>query len=284
MSFRDSILRIAPPWLQAYVGSRLLYIDGILLDSITDWLSSGVKARFPDEAPEDALGYIGNDRSLEQGPAEPVAHFRTRLREAVDTLKNAGGGRTLLSELAAHFDGIGEPPMRLVSDSSVWHEYNWGTGLTTRTKVTPSNWLWDLEAGFRWWRGWVIIDSSGGPWGTYDWDDPDKTWDEPSLTWDSTATPDDVEGVRRIVRRWKPENVDGHIIVTFDASLFERTDASPPNPNSEYGFYELRNTNAAYWELEPQSLPLPPADVSVTVRPHVPTVFITVVDPTLVVS
>jgi hypothetical protein len=51
-------------------------------------------------------------------------------------------------------------------------------------------------------------------------------------TWGSNATSGDIAAIRRIVDRWKPANMTCmNIIITFAATNFERTDASPPNPS-----------------------------------------------------
>lgn len=248
MALRDSIRNIAPPWLLDFVGERLLYIGGLAFDAVEEWLHEGIKQRYPDHAAPDALPFIGNDRLIERGPAEPDASYKPRLRQAVDTWRFAGSGETLLKQLAAYFTGIGQPAMRLVSDSSVWHEYNWSNGTVVRTKVTPANWIWDALTGTRWWRGWVIIDSSGGPFVRFLWGSTGGKWGHRNAPWGCTATKAQIDDIRRVVLKWKPQNVHVPvIIVTFNASLFERTDTAPPNPNGNYDVGANRSTDALYW-------------------------------------
>lgn len=248
MGLRDSILNIAPPWLLEAVGGGLLYTGGLILDAVGDaWLKEGIKARFPDSAPTDALGYIGNDRLIDRGPGELDPSYVIRLRQAIDTWRNAGGGRTILAELAAYFTNVATPPLRLVSDSSIWHEFDWGTKLTTRT-AAAGNWVWDVYTGARWFRGWAIIDSTGAaPWTPDVWDLV-GTWGDGG-TWGSNATVYDVAAIRKILDRWKPAHITAlNVIITFSATLFERTDASPPNPSgtSDSALWRL-GYNAIFW-------------------------------------
>lgn len=260
MPFRDYANAISTPWLRKKVGGGLLYAKGLILDALTDWLSIGVKARFPDQAPPDALGFIGNDRQIDRGPAEPDSGYKTRLRRASDTWRNAGGGRTILTQLAAYFTGIAQPPLRLVSDSSVWHVYDWATGLVARSKPSPANWIWDSLTGVRWWRGWVIIDSSSGPWTRHKWGSGGK-WGSSGTTWGSSATKQEVISIARIINKWKPAHVATSfpatdapqgvvwVVVCFSSTLFRSTDTAPPNPNGNYDVAANRDPNATYWPI-----------------------------------
>lgn len=260
MPLRDSILAIAVPWLTKKVGGGILYATQTVSDSLEQWLSAGIAARFPDTAPPDALGLIGNDRQIDRGPTEPDRGYGIRLRQSNGTWRNAGGGRTLLTQLAAYFTGSATPPMRLVSDSSIWHVYDWATGITTRTAVSPANWIWDSLTGTRWWRGWVIIDSSSGPWTRHKWGAGGK-WGSSGTTWGSSATKGEVLSIAKLINKWKPENVGTSfpaadapqgviwVVVCFSSTIFRQTDTSPPNPNGNYNVAANRDPGATYWPI-----------------------------------
>ena len=243
MSFIDLILSSAPAWLKGTVGTAYLSTFGTVLNDLGLQLKDGIKARFPNEAPEDALFYIAKDRLLQRGILEPATNFRPRLRAAVDTNKTRGNAHTLLKQLAAYFDGTGEPELRLVSNDASWHEYDWNTGLVTKT-IVGDNWNWDdLDRKH---RGWVIIDGS-----TLDWDPMivgDGSLFGEDVVLGSTATPQEVEDIRSIVQAWKPKHVYAvRIIVTFVSGLFEVSDTSPPNPDGEYGDPGNYDEDATYW-------------------------------------
>lgn len=165
MSFKTAIIALCPPWLSQGNAGALMRTFGGMLDSLNSQLRLGIKYRFPEYAPDDALRYVGNDRNFEQGPVETNNGYRTRLVGAIDANKRRGTAGEILRQLAGYFSGLGQPAMRLVSNSAVWHEYNWDTGLITKTNV-GTNWNWD---GFttRWHRGWAILDAALGNTPTY---------------------------------------------------------------------------------------------------------------------
>ncbi len=252
MPFRDSILPISPPFMTEEGGTAeaIQYAIGEVLDGVADWMIEGVEASMPGIGTTDALYLIGIDMTIDRYPGDTDQNYALRLQRAVDSHRVAGNGPELLRQLAAYFYPSTDTPVRLVSDSAVWHEIDLVTGVVTKT-VVGDNWTWDAFEGIRWWRGWVIIDSSVGPWQNDGiWDDPGE-WDDGG-TWDSTATLEEISVLRRIVDRWKPANVIAkRIIVCFDSNDFERTDASPPNPNGsgDDPTWQL-GYDAAFWPAE----------------------------------
>lgn len=72
---------------------------GSVLDDHVSLVRQAVKARMPNKAPSDALGYIGNDRVLIQGASEADTNFRTRLQTAWDDWARAGTALELLVQL-----------------------------------------------------------------------------------------------------------------------------------------------------------------------------------------
>ncbi len=246
MPFRDSILAISTPFLLGEVGTELQYAEGVLLDSIGDWEILGVKAAMPGAGVPSADFLIGRDMQIDRGPNETDAHYEARLQKAVDSHRVKGSGGELLRQLFAFFSPSTATPLRLVSNSAVWHEINLTTEVVTKT-VVGTNWNWDSFTSTRWWRGWVIIDSSASPWVIDVWDE-DDSWGDGG-TWGSSASVSDVASIQRIVDLWKPAHVSViNIIVTFDATDFERTDTSPPNPNGTSDTSLWRTGyNAIFW-------------------------------------
>lgn len=251
MPFRDSIAAISPPWLTRTIGGGLSYACGLVLDGIAQWEIEGVKARMPGVGTPDALYLIGRDRQLDRGPSETDDAYASRLTQAFDTWATAGAGPTLLRQLRIYFTPSTDTPIRLVSNAGVWHTINLTTDVVTKVVSSPSNWEWDAYASTRWWRGWVVIDSSVAPW-TRDLWDLVGLWGDGG-TWGSDATPDEVGALKRIVSKWKPAHITCmNIIVTFTATLFEASDTSPPNPDGGYGSAAGRlGIDAIFWGAVP---------------------------------
>ncbi len=176
MPFRDSILAISPPFLTEEGGTAeaVQYAEGEVLDAITDWTIEGVQASMPGIGTPDALYLCGLDMLIDRGPNETDSHYAVRLQKAVDSHRIRGNPEELLRQLFAWFSPSTLTPIRLVSDSAVWHEINLTTEVVTKT-VVGTNWTWDAFAWNgstgRWHRGWVIIDSSAGPWRGDFWGD-----------------------------------------------------------------------------------------------------------------
>lgn len=258
MGFRDSFARISPPWLAEDVSSRINYALGVVLDAMSDRVREGVRARMPGVGTPDALPFIGNDRQIDRGPSESATGYAARLTRAFDSWRVAGNARELLAQTRAYFLPS-PPPIRIVNDRSVWHSIDPTTGEVTRSIASPPNWTWDDDASSatptpaspRWWRAWLVIDSSAGPWRQWFYGEPGVTFGS-GLTWGSTATEEEVQSIRRVVAKWKPAHAHARVILTFAAGLFEASDApGSPMPSQDYDAYENRSRDAAYWEGDP---------------------------------
>lgn len=249
MPFRDSILEISPPFLteEGGVSEALQYTTGVLLDGVGDWIIEGVKASMPGVGTNDALYLIGKDVGIDRGPTETDAHYIERLRGAVDSHRVQGSAPELLRQLAAWFSPSTATPIRLVSNNAVWHSINPTTLAVTKT-IVGTNWTWDAYTSERWFRGWVILDSSASPWVPKTWGGG-WTWGDGG-TWGSDATVSEVKQIQAWVEKWKPGHIACiNIIVTFDASLFEVSDTSPPNPNGTADTVAWQATqNALFWD------------------------------------
>lgn len=231
-TLRDSILKIAVKWLQGGNNGKLLYTIGLANDAVIAWAQNGVRARWPSTAPSDALGHIGNDRVIERGPSQVDDGYRAQLRQACDTWRLAGAAATILRQLRAYFAPGNGPPMRVVSDRNVWHEIDQTSGVVTRTKVSPANWIWDSFHGTRWRRGWVIIDARSFI--TIDlWGDPGD-WGDGGV-WGSDATFEELVALRlAIIMKWKPAHIYvPTVILTFDPTLFLVTNTDAQNVHGQ---------------------------------------------------
>ncbi len=249
MPLRDSILAVSPPHLTEEGGTAeaLQYSIATVLDGIRDWIVQSVLASMPGYGTTDALYLTGKDMQIDRGPTETDAHYIDRLQLAVNSHRVKGSPVELLKQLAAWFSPSVATPIRLVSNNAVWHEIDLTTLVVTKT-VVGNNWTWDAHTTERWWRGWVIIDASAGPWTADVWDLV-GTWGDGG-TWGSDATVDQVHQIRQWVDKWKPAHINAvNIIVTFDPTLFTVAATSPPNPDGSADRSIWRDaTDAIYWD------------------------------------
>ena len=237
-TIRDTVEALSPTWLQRTVGVRLLYSVAIQLDAYWVRIEQGVKAAMPGQGVTTALPYTGDDRQMERYAGETDEAYGDRLAGAWDTWRRAGSARELIHQVQTMCRWISNvaTPVRTVSEqgghtSAVWDERASLTGTYIHTRVSPTNWQWDTND--RWWRGWLIIDSSVGPWtsdGT--WGSDAGLWGDGG-TWGSNATVAQVALLEATVRKWKPLHSTVQIIVTWTAGLLDSTDTAPPNPNAD---------------------------------------------------
>jgi hypothetical protein len=90
---------IQAPFQQATWGQRWGSSLGLVKDEIIQNTMLGVMARFPQYAPLDALGEIGLERGIYQGPTETTAHYIARLLNAWGAWTLGGSYWGLLAQL-----------------------------------------------------------------------------------------------------------------------------------------------------------------------------------------
>lgn len=264
IGFRHLIARIAPPRLTRKWGERFLYSFGLVLDVVVDWGLQGMRARFPDKGPEDALPYLGRDRKIVRGFQEPAALYRPRLRRWRIDHRKRGNPIALLEQLAGYMSGF---PVRI---ATVTHRGTWFVRQPDGTVDIYSkagNWDWDAALDVEGWsRFWVVIYplatgiwTQSPPWG--DVDLFGGAWGAPGFTgtWGSSATAEQVESIRSIIREWKAGGTRCvSIIVAFDETKFDPTDpAGAPLPSGDWGrpakivggtYVPTREPSAIYWD------------------------------------
>lgn len=243
MSFRTALKDVSVSWLRGTVAGGLVYSIGLMVDVLSRWTEEGVKASMPgvgniSTGVTDALYLIGLDHGIDRGPTETDAHYIVSLRESVDYHRRQGHPDILLNRLAAWFSPGVSTPLRLVTNRAMWHSINPSTLVVTRTKVSPTNWNWDGLT--RWFRGWVIVDSTVAPW------TDDGLWGSAGYwgdggVWHCSATVSEIAQLYRLIQKWKPANVAARLVVTYSSTLYLPTDASPPNPSG--------TSDTAAWQL-----------------------------------
>jgi len=180
-----------------------------------------VKARFPSEAPEDALPLLGADRVIPGLPGETVAAWRARIAAAWDTWQWAGT-RTGL-ELAAT-----------------------QLGWTTFTLRSSRDWLPDLPPDGNaalWARWWLILPEATHGFALDVWDDP-GTWDDGG-TWDTDATLEDVARITGHLRAQTNARDRGYVRL-----LFADGDGDVWGPDEPFDHGVWADDDATFTELE----------------------------------
>lgn len=269
--FRNSFRKFLPSWLTKDDGEKVLYSLTALVDIWYERLRQGIRARFPDYAPDDAIGLIGRDRKIVRGIEEPKEAYAARLIRAPDDHRSRGNAWAMLGQLRAYCQA--DIVARTVDANGNWytvaadgsHSYllsagNWDWGGEVVAFGEPSLWggvlgtPWGgpeyVMCAAMWSRFWILLFPVGvwtsGP----DFGDADL-WGgalgTSGYTLGSTATPDEIRALRQIARDWKPDGTRAmYIILAFSSGDFEPTDASPPNPDGDWNEPDNRILNACY--------------------------------------
>jgi hypothetical protein len=214
-TFRSVFRKLLPWWLNTGEGELVGFSIATLLDAVSARVRLGTYAKFPTYAPPDALAHLGRDRRIVRGLSETDENYAARLLRYLDDWKLAGNPFALMTQLRAFLGA--DLKMRTVDNSGNW--YSIDTDGTRTVNLAQGNWDWDGDAD-KWSRFWVII-YPNGYWSTITWGSG-LQWGQPGLTWGSTATSEEVAGVRSIVTEWKPAGCRcPHIIIAFDNTSFD---------------------------------------------------------------
>lgn len=215
-TFRGVFRKLIPWWLNTGEGELVGFSVATLLDAVSARVRLGTYAKFPTYAPSDALAHLGRDRRITRGLTESDTDYGARLLRYLDDWKVAGNPFALMSQLRAFLGA--DLKMRTVDNRGNWFTID--AGGARSVYLNQGNWDWDGDTA-KWSRFWVII-YSNGYWDTLAWGDPALVWGAPGLTWGTTASPEEVSGVRNIVAEWKPAGTRcPYIIIAFDNASFD---------------------------------------------------------------
>jgi len=103
ITFRDTLKRITPPWLQLGTAWRILYALAVQIDAAGDAVNAGVKLRFPNVYTAESLPNIGRERRIRRGLTESDENYAARLRRWFEDHRRRGGPYALLEQLYAHY-------------------------------------------------------------------------------------------------------------------------------------------------------------------------------------
>ena len=151
------------------------------LASGTGLLVQAVKCRSAKLCPADALHLVGRDRDLERYPGETDAAYRARLEAAFDAHEWAGTAKGIEDQLTAALTAMGAAaPVVTVLElhEGAYQDSDWYSLIAVVIQAGPWNRTVAGGPGYRFTAG---VSVAGG----------------------SSATPDEISTIKRIVRKWK---------------------------------------------------------------------------------
>lgn len=270
LTFRDMVRTLVPRNYQQKWGYAYLYSLATMADTLYQMAVEAARLRFPSQCPDDALPYHGHDRGVARGPEETREQYVPRLQAWRETAKRIGHAHTIIRNVQAYNLGnLGGslPSVTLVTNTGTWFVLA-ADGTITRTVTSnpgPGNWDWDSRPDL-WDRFWIILyadewlfGNPPQPWtrdGT--WGDGELWGNDGTSTIGSTATPDQVQGIRqRVADAQAGDMVCVSIIVSFDDTAF-LPDGSGTLPDGLWGLHGkidgfgnvvvARSEDALYWD------------------------------------
>lgn len=199
-TYRDSIRKICPPWLQNGFAEAILYSIAVQVDAFGDALVAGVKQRFPGYYSFEALPLIGRERRIRRGIAETDATYAARLTRWRLDHRRRGGPYALLSQLFAYY-APNNFPIELVYQSG--RRFSMDTsGVVTRDDI-----VWGPDSLTTLWARWWLFfhtDAFGTP------------------------TDDQIADIKIVPREWNDGHSLGYVVLLpAGAELIDYPDDGP---------------------------------------------------------
>ena len=246
IALRDRLPEIArAPWLQAQWLGRLLYSFALHFDALIDAVVLGVKARSPSLAPSDALPVLGRERGIRRGFFETDAQYAERLRMWLLSRRIKGSPWALMDQLAGLLTGY-SCKIRCVNGGGMWFTRN-TDGSRECHRANPSNWGIGGRSGY-----FVVVYLDAGPWVPQTtWGAAGLAWGESGKTWGTSATPEQIETMRAIIREWTPPHAKCHLLIlAFDSASFDPTGSGAGYPDPSWMYWANRLPTARYVEID----------------------------------
>lgn len=219
-TFRDSLRRITPPWLQRGVAGRVLYTIGLQLDACADATIAGVKMRFPGYLPS-ALPLLGRERRISRGRLEPDELYADRLRRWLVDHQRRGGPYAMLAQLYAHYRS---------APYVIELQYRSGRRLRMGLDGAIARDIggWPDGDALQWAR-WVLrffLTTPSIDGGTWNADPLGRVWNDPTTVWNYELSPEDVADFLLIPREWNAAHCIGLVeLVPNDLELWNSSRA-----------------------------------------------------------
>jgi len=260
--FRTGFKLRLPRWLRDGQGEALWYSIGAIIDAAAQRMLDGHRVRLPGLAPLDAYPFFEQDRRIRRGineargTSKPRTGYVGRLIGWLDAARVRGNAFAMLEQVRSYMGGDGIR-VRSVDASGNW--YTIDRDGTKSYKLGTSNWHWDgVPNPPNWARFWIIIYPRYLP-------EPDtfEPWDRPppfdgswffdgSFVWGSTAKPEEVDTLRKIVEDEKPAGRRQEWIIYYyhvdggpDPDAFDPDNPAPDGTWWAYGSGDPHDLNRA---------------------------------------
>jgi len=207
LTFRDSLRKRVPWWLQFGWAERLLFAIGVHLDRLGDAAAAAVKFRFPGLYSDESMPLIGRERRIRRGRNEPASSYALRLRGWLDETGHPtrGGPYAMLAQLHAYY-APNNFPIRLVYRSGRAFDMD-VDGNVTKLDVA---WSPDDEPE-KWARWWLI----------YEWPEalpPKRKYGDgikygEGAVYGSGLTSTETYDIRVLPREWNTAHAIGKVIL-----------------------------------------------------------------------
>jgi hypothetical protein len=178
-TYRDTIRRLSPRWLQGPIAGGLLYAFGLHLDALVDGAAYAVRRRFPGlDSYGDEIEPLGRERRIRRGRSESDASYSARLARWLDDHRMRGGPYAMLRQLGGFFSAAPRAADLVYENGRRYHLAADGT--ITRDFIP---WITPTARPMRYW---VVISWPEGVRGDGNWGDA-GTWDDGGV-WDFNIT------------------------------------------------------------------------------------------------
>jgi hypothetical protein len=205
LTYRDTIRKLSPPWLQNGLAERILYALALHVDVFGDSLAAGVKQRFPGLYSSDALPLIGRERRLRRGLVETDETYALRLTRWLLDHRRRGGPYALLAQLYAYY-APGNFPITLLYQSGRRYSMD-AAGAVVRDDIA---WSPDASSA-QWARWWLIFETD-----TF-----------------GTPTADQIADLQHVPREWNAAHCLGFVVLRpAGAELIDYPDGAINQPGT----------------------------------------------------
>ena len=185
LTYRDSIRKLSPPWLQNGLAERILYSLAIQVDTFGDALAAGVKQRFPGLYSPESLPFVGRERRVRRGLVETDETYALRLTRWLLDHRRRGGPYALLAQLYAYY-APSNFPITLVYQSGRRYSMD-ADGRVTRDDIV----WWADASSDQWARWWLIFETDAF----------------------GTPTDDQIADLQNVPREWNAAHCLGWVVL-----------------------------------------------------------------------
>lgn len=223
-TFRDTLRKWSPPWLQRGNAEMILYSMGVQIDAFGDALVAGVKLRFPGYYSLDALALstLGRERRLPRGRFESSVTYANRLTTFFDAHRYRGGPAALLDQWWRYWQPQ-TMPSELLYANGPRYAIDPVTGEITRGFMA-----WSPGDPARWARWWLFVQTD--QWAV------------------NAPTSPEIAELRRIPKLWNAAHTLGYImLMSTGAELWNYPMGRKWNESGTW------NTSGKIWVIEVDS-------------------------------